>query len=425
MFKKIVNSLFWLWIFLIPWQTRWIIKDPMLQGSAWEYGRVSLYAGDIVFAILLILCAVLWFKQKKMARLHALPFVLFICFILWAGLSIFWAADYAVGLYYFARIIQMFFVLAMVRVLKSSFKFIASSLILSGGVQAGFAILQFALQWVPASKWLGLASQEAGNLGTAVIETRSGRFLRAHGSLPHPNILAGFLDIVLLGSLGVYLKNKVGKNWWFWPAWLVVLQALVLSFSRSAWLGLAAALILIIIKLRKHKPALKKIILVCVFSGLLVLANVFVLGDIFSSRVYADTRLETESIGRRQEQTAQAFEIMRKNPLGLGLGNYTAWLQQEHESMPGYFYQPVHNQYLLILAELGFVGLGLFIILLAGFLNKYFKANYEQTKLYFIAFLACAGIIFLFDHYFWTSYTGVLMLGLVFAVLLISRGDEG
>ncbi|NIP33026.1 hypothetical protein GWO25_04000, partial [Candidatus Saccharibacteria bacterium] len=46
MLKRFTNYLLWLWVFLIPWQARWIIVDPVLEGSVWEYGRLSLYGGD-------------------------------------------------------------------------------------------------------------------------------------------------------------------------------------------------------------------------------------------------------------------------------------------------------------------------------------------------------------------------------------------
>ena len=47
--------LLYLFVFLIPWQIRWIIWDPQINAGTWEYGRISLYAFDVIFIFLLIL----------------------------------------------------------------------------------------------------------------------------------------------------------------------------------------------------------------------------------------------------------------------------------------------------------------------------------------------------------------------------------
>ena len=50
---KIIEYLFYFFIFLLPWQTRWIFHDSLIGGEIYEYGRLSLYGFDVVFIILL------------------------------------------------------------------------------------------------------------------------------------------------------------------------------------------------------------------------------------------------------------------------------------------------------------------------------------------------------------------------------------
>src|SRR3990167_11494216 len=54
--KKIIDVIFPLTfyavIFLLPWQTRLIIEQGLINGQPWEYGTISLYATDIVIMLL-------------------------------------------------------------------------------------------------------------------------------------------------------------------------------------------------------------------------------------------------------------------------------------------------------------------------------------------------------------------------------------
>jgi hypothetical protein len=72
-------------------------------------------------------------------------------------------------------------------------------------------------------------------------------------------------------------------------------------------------------------------------------------------------------------------------------------------------YQPVHNIYLLILAELGIIGFILWLIPVL-FLTK--KSSFICSLL-FIVILA----ISLFDHYFWTLYFGILLFWLTLGLM--------
>ena len=423
MIKKITTYILWLWIFLIPWQTRLILRDPQFEGFAWEYGRISLYFGDIVFFILTILTIIILIKEKKRHKVYFVPFILLLSFILWAGATIAWADDKLISFYYFVRLAQILFVIAIVRILQPSFRLILSGLVLSGLVQAVFAIFQFSFQWIPACKWLGLSSQAAFELGPSVIETADARYLRAYGSLPHPNILAGFLSFALFGLIYLFSKKSL-KNIWFWLGWALILEAIILSFSRSAWVGIALALIFLFFAFLKQKQILKKVIIIAAASALLFFINFFAAPDLFLQRFYSNARLETVSLQEREAQINESFEIIMKNPAGIGLANYTKWLQTKHESMPGFFYQPVHNQYLLIWAELGFVGIFLFIALIAGLIRAVSKPGFLDSRLYFAPFLACFIVICAFDHYFWTSYTGILLFALMGAVILAKNKQE-
>jgi len=53
--EKILEGGIYLWVFLLPWQTRLIVSPGTLNGDSWEYGTISLYGLDILLFILIIL----------------------------------------------------------------------------------------------------------------------------------------------------------------------------------------------------------------------------------------------------------------------------------------------------------------------------------------------------------------------------------
>jgi len=55
----------YLLVFLLPIQTRWIIKAGMLNGGYWEYGTYGLYATDILLIMLLILYVICRFLKAS------------------------------------------------------------------------------------------------------------------------------------------------------------------------------------------------------------------------------------------------------------------------------------------------------------------------------------------------------------------------
>ncbi len=49
--QKIFDCLIVVFVLLIPWQSRFIYKDVMLDGQIWQYGRLSIYASMIVLLL--------------------------------------------------------------------------------------------------------------------------------------------------------------------------------------------------------------------------------------------------------------------------------------------------------------------------------------------------------------------------------------
>lgn len=124
-----------------------------------------------------------------------------------------------------------------------------------------------------------------------------------------------------------------------------------------------------------------------------------------------------ESVVRRILLNNAAINIWQRSPfIGVGLGNFLVELPSDDVGRQVNFLQPVHNMYLLLLSEAGFIGF--LISLPVIFLIK------SSTSLYsrFIYVVPLCGMLLigLVDHYPMT-----LQQGQVWFVLLIALTIAG
>lgn len=417
-FAKIGEWLLYIFAFLLPWQARWIFFEGSIEKGYWEYGSFSLYGFDILLLVLLIITVII--GRKKHFYINRFTLAALGLFLV-AFFSLYWAIDKDIALYAFARLLAAILLIIVVWQIKFKPLFLAGAIALAGVCQSVLAAWQFFTQKAIAFKWLGMAEHLPWILGDQVVEFVGGRMLRAYGSFPHPNMLAAFLAIAIILSIGIYLKssNKWGK--YFALASLVINSAgLFFTFSRAAWIGLFITLFFygLLIFWIYHRRELDYIklfaailmpfILLSAIYPALVLTR-FGLGDDFE-------RLEIKSIEQRADYTDQALEIIKANFMtGIGIGNYTwAVHEQLDDDLESYDYQPVHNVYLLILAELGVFGLLFFIYLIAAVLLK-IDLKSRLNLAFAMCFLFFAFIAF-FDHFLWTMAVGLYLLFLIFAI---------
>ena len=421
--KKVIEFGIYLLVFLLPWQTRWIFEAGKINGGASEYLAYSLYGVDILLVGLLVL-ALIYFRKDiflKETFTSIYPFMevkLLLVFLVLSAVSIFWAQDKNLAFYCEVQIILAlgFFWLCanFSKISKLSVAFLFSLII-----PTFLGLWQFFAQTTFAEKWLGLAEHKANLGGTSVIETFSngivdGRWLRAYGSLDHPNIFGGVVAIGLLVTLGLLIqrqKEKIAKKLFLYFSVVVFSAGLFASLSRSAWLALALGIILVgtFLFFQKNFAALKNLIF-----GSFIIAAVFLVmsvgyGKLMNVRVEGGTRLENLSLDQREVYFQQAKILIAKNPIiGTGLGNYIESLAKLKPSDQAWTYQPVHNVLLLVWAELGIFGLLIFVSLLLVLFWKYGRKN-ELAGALLVALLP----MLLLDHWLWSFHFGLFFFALV------------
>ena len=186
--------------------------------------------------------------------------------------------------------------------------------------------------------------------------------------------------------------------------------ALVLSFSRSALASFLGIIIWYFV-LRK-KRTLKNIILSMLTTGVAL----FLMRQTVS--------WESESVVIRQQLNAAAITLWRESPLfGIGLGNFLVRLPDVLTSRTITFLQPVHNIYLLFMAEAGIAGVALcaYFVLRTVMQRKRKRIRVGHLPPPVLAYrlsLLVILILGLIDHYPLTLQQGQLLLTILLAVTI-------
>jgi len=473
--KKLIEYFLYFFAFIITLQTRWIIKPGELNNGYFEYGTISLYATDILIIIILLIfiihrIVIARSKATKQSRGYDLNeiassrnfgtrndniiwfnFALLEFFIF---VSIFFAPDKTLAIFKYLNFllaIGLFWVLikAEYNHLKLIYCFLAGIFL-----QAILGIWQFLSQSTFSNKWLGLAEHTSSLGGTSVIETLNGeRWLRSYGGLDHPNMLGGVLAIGIILSIFIILTRKSGelgiwnndsgitkKTLIPYSLFIILITALFFSFSRGAILSLSVSLLSIVIFyiIKNDWVPLKKLLKLFFLSVIIFIILFFQYKDLVQTRANGEARLEVKSTEERIDSYKYAFSITKKYPFfGVGIGNYTVALFKEIKPIrPSYFYQPVHNFFLLIWAEIGIVGFLLLIIFIIYIIILNFKParspaclaegliilNYNDSQKKYVSILNLSLIlaiifIMLFDHWLWSLHFGIIFLWFVMGII--------
>ncbi len=266
---------------------------------------------------------------------------------------------------------------------------IAAVLLIQGGVAIGQFLAQRDLGLLP----LGELPLHPAHEGNSVLLARGQPWLRAYGLTIHPNLLGAMMAALLLLTLPVIRKTRGAPRVALTGAIVIGGAGLFLSFSRAAWLGFAAGLMVWGLlawwgrrgargTVAPHEGATRfrnwdaprgdapgwdapgvRRAAPWVLGAALVLVVGFAYRDLVFSRFFAlDTPTEAQSISDRLRDSALAITLIRDHPwTGVGLGQYVDAAQQLDDTAIR-----VHNAGLIVTAELGVPGLLLWLWLMAA-----------------------------------------------------------
>ncbi len=416
---RLEKLIFYVFLFSIPFQTRLIVWRWTQPFNEWTAGFI--YATDVLIVSLLVLWLVRIIKHPKSFdpmtyhRLGRAGLLLAVFF----GVSMLSAFNSKIVGLSFYKLVKLAEFVLLYYYLRSNiggvfnFRLAAAAIAASGFFQSIIAIGQYLKQGSLGLKIFGESPVGADIPNVAVFIADGQKYLRAYGATPHPNVLAAWLLLAIFAFYFLHLAVARGVIGRFFYG--IVLFGFFFTFSRviiGLWALSAVTAFLLAGQLRKRLGPL--------IATTLVVSAVFTLAFWPQVRSRLLVSFDEEAVTQRAFYNRAASSITRANPfLGIGIGQFAPTLMSQLKHYPAYFYQPVHNIYLLIASETGLVGLGVFLAFLLNlFWGAIKKSAADRLPTFSFLFLPFAFLaIGIFDHFLWTSQQGSLILWLIFALI--------
>lgn len=385
---KLKEWLVYLLIFLLPTQLgkHFFLPFSYISGVRIDYLAPTIYLTDI----LIILLAILSIKKHKIhiSSKFVIAFILIIC-------NIAFSLSPWVSAYKWIKVIEVL-VLFYILQLKLKPKYILISLVSSAVIQLVLSLYQISQQqslqgiaYLFGERYFTISTP-----GIAKTVLQGVEILRAYGTFSHPNSLGGFF--VLLYSF-VLFEKRFGKE-------------LVLKY---AFVGLSSILIF----LSFSKVAIGVFLLVTIFYVIKNISCKFcavgrIIGLLILSLVFISAQGDPESIQKRFYLIENALMTIKQFPLfGTGLGSYLMAQAQFPIPYSYLFFQPVHNIFLLLLAEVGIVLFGVISYFLFIFVKPFLKTQSGLILIFVVFFTG------FFDHYWLTLQQNFILIPVVFGLL--------
>jgi len=308
------------------------------------------------------------------------------------------------------------------------YKLILGILSISGLFQALLAIFQFSSQHSVGFKWLGEYLAPLGTSGLSNFVVNGEKIIRAYGTFPHPNILAGFLLVSLASTLYLISSLKTQKSKFFYGlVSIIIIFGLFYTFSRIAWILTILSLVYFLsFHLPRRQAGVKQFIIYrkitteFAITGLIIIVSCGTLlatqkNLLFTRSFESDGQVSLDS---RVFYNNLALESLNgKYVLGLGAGNYIPKIRDMFQVEP-WQYQPPHNIFLFIFVELGALGLIAFCLMISQALSFTWNIRKQQLGYTLLLISSFLVIIGLFDHYLITIQQGRLLLFLILGLMM-------
>ena len=265
----------------------------------------------------------------------------------------------------------------------------------------------------------GEAALASDQPGAAILTVGGRHWLRAYGLTFHPNVLGGCLAVGLLLSLPLQARR------WMPPLWWLLGIGLLLSFSRSAWLATGLVLPPLAGWLAWRRPELRRPLAATLGGAALVLlvATGLLSGQLLSRLRPLATETEYRSLQERGELIGLALDLAAERPLtGVGAGNFALAARRVDAPVNP---QPVHYVPLLLAAEVGVLGAGIWfwLWLAPGLaLGNRLRGTHPWPVALAAAWFAW-GVIGMWDSYPWALNSGLLLGACLLGLMCRAQRD--
>lgn len=390
------------------------------DGRFVDYLTYSVYVFDffILFAFIAWAVEILVKKEEPIIGSWKINLAYFAILII-SFISTIFSTDRMISLYYIFVLIILFalFIFTFNKLRNKNHLFLfLNTFVLTMTLQSIIALVQFIKNSSIGLSRIGEQVLSPKIAGVAKIMFGSIKHIRPYGTFSHPNILALFLVIggIIILHLIFKSRDKVYKLFLYACATLVGF-ALFLTFSRILWvLGFIAFLIMIF----KHfNFRFKKMIRSWPWIILSILAISGVIYYFIPAIIWRINPFDPifwQSFNDRAIIFGKAWIMIRSHFFGIGIGNFVIEEVYLLTGYPLWMAEPVHNTYLLVLAEIGWLGLASFLSFI------YFVGRIlRKAPIYLILIFAVLTSYMFFDHCFWDIRQAQVLLMMFFGLICV------
>ena len=417
--EKFENIIYLLLLFFLPTQfgKHFWPSFALVNGLRLDYLSPTLYLTDILILLLLSLhvfqrlFSLQGFRPCLPAGRYSIFGFLMIVIIL---LGIVFSKQPLSGLYGLLKLLEMtFFAWYTAAALGKTVSFVQAGLAISASLlfESLLGIAQFISHGSLGGIFYFFGERSFTMLtpGIANSSIHGTLILRPYGTLPHPNVLAGFLLFSMLFVIGQWEFLKRWQKRFIAVSLFVSLIALFLTLSRIPilWFFLLFFIGIVWI-IRKKKKTLRVGLRIVGLVGVVTILTP--LGSRFLSTSFGE-----EAFIIREDLALNALWMIQTHPLvGVGWQNFLYNLPKTATTFAYYTQiQPVHNIYLLLFAQLGIVG-GLVVVGGLGYtIRRIVTAIHSPARSASLFMFLSILFLGLFDHYFLTLQSGQLLFALI------------
>ncbi len=431
--KNLRETLFWGFILSLPvivgktYLVQMISASQLYQPNNPEgyFLKLVITPGNVLALFMLPLLVMSLFKLWKEKRLHFDSSLFFlILLLLLVFVSSLNSQNPPVSLFFFLKFLQLPLIFIYSRFLirwnereKTTLLLILFSQVVFEGF---FVFLQLA---------------HGGPLGhslesmTKIVPFGAGadedvwRF-RPTGTFDHANYVAAFLAPILILNFSLFYTRHIKNFNYFLPSFLIAAAAIALSLSRSAWISIMAAIIVLTFLLEKRfhlriQMYYQKRFIIITFLGIII-TPFFIGPRIFDS---FNTFVNGGSFFTRIELIKEVLEIITQHPF-LGTGFNMSVLEMFKNNPLGMMYffpSPVHDWYLYFASEAGIPALLAFLFLL----NFSFKRAFQKKTAEIFSVGMAVAILAILVNGIFQPFLGNETLLFVFLGILTSEAKNG
>ncbi|WP_138206585.1 O-antigen ligase family protein, partial [Haloimpatiens lingqiaonensis] len=245
------------------------------------------------------------------------------------------------------------------------------------------------------------------------------------------NIFAGILVTVIPFTLEyiLYKKNNKSEKIFLYSSFIIEMFALLVTFTRGAWLTAIIAVFLILIS-KKYKKFLIAMVVLGAILFKPTMSFILTRGNTLISF------FQNESAIARIQSIYTDIRIIKDYPFGVGMSSFPEFYKEF--AVRGYLMMPeefrwkitaahymlehAHNLILQIGVEFGIVALAIFILIIINRI-KATISKYEENRMFFVSFIVYIVFSTLTGNEFNHKgvITGTLIIFLIMALIQVNN----